>query len=278
MSETTTTETGTTTPLSSTTTDTGGAEKPFYETFAKEAVRTSPAVQRYKTVEDLAEGYVSLEKRFGIEPERRLDLPNSPDDKEGWAAVWKKLGAPDKAEGYAFELAKDASDADKALVSDFQKTAHDMGMPKAMAEGAMKWWDGQVKAAVDAQAAAFESARATGEAALRKEWGEAFDQRGREIGKLLADYATPTLKAELDGKLGNHPELSMFFGKLIDRMAEGGATPRSGEAAGDVGKLTPAQAAGEARKMEAHPAFRDKSHAEHNAIVAKRSEYLAQAS
>lgn len=267
----------------------GGAPLPFYEAFTRAELKTSPTIQVFKTVEDLAFGYENLVKRMGIEPERRLDLPKDMADKEAMKAVWKRLGAPDKAEDYGFKLGDGATKEDMAMVADFAKVAAENGVPREHAGAMMKWWEGKVAEAVKAQTDAFEARRADGETALKKEWGGAFDHRSKEVGRLMADWmgaqktaegkaAAQGLIAELDGKLGNYPQLALFMGSLLDKMAEPEAAGgRSGENA-DPGKgLTPSQAAAAARALDAHPALRDKAHPEHKTVVAKRSELLRQA-
>lgn len=268
----------------------GGAPAPFYEGFTREALKTSPTIQAFKTVEDLAFGYESLVKRMGIEPERRLDLPKDPADKEGWKGVWKRLGAVDKPEDYGFKLGDGATEADTALVTDFAKTAAEMNMPKDMAAGALKWWEGKVAEAQAAQKAAFEAERAEGEGVLKSTWGQAYEQRTREVGRLLAEFETgaktPAEKAvasalakDLGGNLGNYPGLALFLGSMLDRMAEPGvAGGQTGDAAGGDRAYTPAQAKAEARKIEAHPGFLDKMHPEHKALVDQRLKLLLAAS
>jgi hypothetical protein len=75
----------------------GGGSAAYYESFTNEGLRTNPSVQNFKTVEELAHGYVSLEKRFGIDPARRLDLPADPERQRRHAGgVFEKLGLPEK--------------------------------------------------------------------------------------------------------------------------------------------------------------------------------------
>lgn len=253
----------------------GGAPAPFYESFTRQDLKTSPSVQGFKTVEDLAHGYVNLEKRMGIEPERRLDLPKDPADVEGWKAVWKRLGAVEKPEDFGLKLADDANDADKAMLADFSAEAIKLNMPKDMAAGALKWWTTKVAEAQAAQQQGFEAQRTEGEAQLKKDWGQAFDSRTKEIGRLLAEHGDEALTKDLGGNLGNYPGLARFLGKMLDKMAEPG-TAGGGGGDGGAGEraLTPAQAAAEARKLESHPGFRDASHPEHKAVVASRQKFL----
>jgi hypothetical protein len=248
---------------------------PFYESFTKDAVKTSPTIQRYKTAEDLAEAHLNLEKRFGIDPNRRLDLPEKADDKEGWKAVYEKLGVPKTPDDYGFKMPDAAPEADKALVGEYVKLAHEANVPKAQAEALFKWFTDKATAAAAAQAEAFAAQAKAGEAELKKEWGDAYDHRSKEIGRLLIKHGDAQLAKDLEGKLGNYPGLARTLGKIVDAMAEPSAAGGgSGEAGTGERPLTPAQSKAEARKIEAMPAFRDAKDPTHKDLVRRRSELL----
>lgn len=246
----------------------------YYEAFKSDDLKTHPSIQRYKTVEDLAQAYVHAEKRIGGNPDHYLKLPEKADDAEGWKAFWQKLGAPDSPEGYKVDL-KDASDADKAVVPDFLKAMHEAHVPPGIVEKVVGWWQGQLKTQQEGQLAEAQKATAAGEAALKAEWGGAFEQTKKEIGKLLTELGGKELQAELDAHaFGDSPALGMFLAKVAEKLREPGP---SGDGQGaDVGQraMTPAQAKAQARELEAHPAFRDQRHAQHRDIVKLRNDAL----
>jgi len=254
----------------------GGAGQPFYSGFTREDLRTHPSVQNFKSAEDLAYGYVSLEKRFGVDPARRIDLPADPNDADGMRAVYAKLGMPEKADGYGIQLGEGATDADKAMLGKAVETFHKAGLSVAQAKVIGEFINEQTAAQQTAAVEAFKAQAEAGKAALQKEWGQAFEQRSKEIGNLIAKYGDEDLVKELDGeKLGNYPNLARMLGKMLDRMAEPGAPGGlSGDAAGAERAMTPDQAKAAARVQEAHPAFRDKKHPQHAAVVAERNRLL----
>lgn len=263
--------------------DAGAAQAAFYEGFADANLKTDPTIQTFKSVEELAKGHVALMKRFGIDPARRVDLPADPNDKDGMAAVFTKLGRPEKPDGYGFKLDDKASDADKAFLARALPALHGANLTTEQAKGVFEFWMKEAQDAAAGGAAAQQAAVAAGTEALRKEWGAAYEARTREIGALLVKHGDPALAAELDTpeKLGNHPALSRFLGKLLDQMAEPGvAGGGSGDAArGGERALTPAQAAAAVRQIEGDPvkgaALRDANHAMHKAVVEERIRLLA---
>lgn len=255
----------------------GGAAEAWYAKFGDEGIRTNPAIQKFKGPEDLAASYVNLEKRFGVDPARRIDLPADPNDAEGMRAVYTKLGLPENPDGYGLKLDDKATEADKTMLSDFAKTAHELGVPPAHAKGLMDFWMGKVAAAAEAQTQSMNQAAEEGTAELKKTWGAAYDGRMREIGRLLQENGDQDLISALDASnMGRHPQLAKFLGKMMDRMAEpGGQGPGGG--GGDV-VLTPDQAKAARLTLEGDPvkgkALNEASHPQHKAVVAERIKLL----
>lgn len=257
-----------------------GPATPWYEGFKDEAVRTSPVIQKFSDPEALAGAYVNLEKRFGIDPNRRVDLPADPKDEAGWQAVWAKLGRPDKPDGYGFQLGEGATDADKQLVTDYAATAHKLGLNADQARGAMQFLIDQQAKSADASKMAFEARAREGRAELHKEWGQAYETRVKDIAGAVRQYGDEALAKELDETgIGNYPNLAKMISRMMERMAEPGSLPgRSGEAAPiNRGPLTPAQAQARLRELETNPALRDRNHPQHKALVEERLEVSRQA-
>jgi hypothetical protein len=256
----------------------GGAVAAYYESFQDNDLKTNPAVQRYKTVEELAKGYVSLEKRFGVKPEQRIDLPADPNDKAAMRAVFAKLGMPEKPEGYGMALDDKATDADKAMLGDFTAKAHELGLPADMAKGVMDFWMGKVAETAQAQQAAQEERATQGKAALTKEWGAAHDSKTKEITTLLEKYGGDTGLTK--DNLHMFPQVALMLGKMVDRMAEPGVMGgvNAGDGARTAGfegqRLSPAQASAALRALEADPikskALFQKDHAMHDAVLEER--------
>jgi hypothetical protein len=258
----------------------GGAAAPaFYEGFKSADLKTHPSIQRYADPEALAGAYVNLEKRIGIPAERQLILPENAEDKDAMAAIWRKLGAPEKPEDYKFTLADGSNDTDKAMADRFAAYAHEHNVPKSIADAVVQFWEERTAETLTAQAAMAAEARAAGETALRKEWGAAFDQKGQEIGRLLLKLGGADVAKALEGEgLANHPQLAMVLGKALDLIAEPDRmTGAAGEGARQDRALTPVQARAKVRELDNHPALRDRKHVEHARVLADRTKYARMA-
>lgn len=259
----------------------GSAVAPFYESFADAELKTNPSiVQNFKTPEDLAKAYVNLEKRFGIDPNRRVDLPTDLNDKDGMRAVYAKLGLPENADGYGLQLAADASEADKAFLTDALTSFHEIGLPAGMAKGVFEFWMKKVGEANTAAEAQGQELIRTGKDALQKDFGGAFDSRVKEIRGLIAKEGGEELAKAFEGDaLFRYPQLAKMLGKVLDRMAEPGAPGgQSGDAYTGERALTPTQASAALRVLEADPvkskALMDGSHPMHRAVLDERRRLL----
>ncbi len=258
----------------------GGGEKPYWEGFASEDLRTHPSiVGKHKTPEDLARGYVNLEKSLGVPPERRIDLPADQTKAEDMrAAVWSKLGLPEKPEGYGLQLDPKATDDDKAMLAEFTAKAFEMGMPAGFARNVMAFWMDKTTAANEAYQAAMAAQKAEGDAKLHELWGAAYDRKAREVGAAIVKYGGPEMAKALDNSsFGNNAFLVAMIGKFLDAMAEpGDAGSRSGEAFRGETVMTPDQAKTEIRRIESDPelmkALRTRDHPRHKEITTRRDE------
>lgn len=74
------------------------------------------------------------EKYIGAPADRIIKLPANTEDEAGWADVFKRLGAPDKADGYDFSAIKVGDEpVDPALVQFFRDQAVKLHLPAAAA-------------------------------------------------------------------------------------------------------------------------------------------------
>lgn len=265
------------------------AEKPYYETFADEGLRSSQTIQRYKTPEELAKGFLNLEKRFGIPENRRIDLPEDLTSAEAMRPVYERLGMPAKVEGYAeagVKMPDGASEADKKTLDVFLPVFHQLGLSAAQAKGIFDVWAKTGAEGVVVQQAAYEERRTEGTKALRGEWGQAAGAREKELERLVKAY-DPDGKVGLtfgeNANWGAHPELGRMLLRMADRMGEAGDPGNEG-AGGGAGHgrgaaMSPAQAKAALETLKADPvkgpALINADHQMHKQVVAERRRLLA---
>lgn len=176
----------------------------------------------WKDPADLAHGYKNLEKLLGGE---KLPMPKGADDKDGWSRVYDALGRPKAAEDYKLQVTEGADPAfAKAAAAKF----HELGISQAQAAALSEWWNGTASA--QAQAAAQQSASQSEAdvAALRQEWGSAWDENV-ELGRRAArEYGLePADLEQLERGLGTKKMLSLMarIGRgQVEHNFEGGRT------------------------------------------------------
>jgi hypothetical protein len=248
-------------------------------------LRDDPSVKDFNTVTDLVKSYKETKAFVGssirppgpdASPEARADFyaklqKHAPDlvplkagDAEAEKLVWNKLGRPDKPEGYALKDEK-GNDITPAGI---RELAAEAGMTVAQFEKL-------AKKSIASNMAASEAAVAD-QTALKTEWGNAYET------KLRAAAAAAT-------KLGLPVEVvgSIMQGKLASnqlKVWDAIATGLGGEGHGPVGQkggggpevLTPAEAQARFREIQQHPAYFNKNHPEHDAIVDRANKIMAQ--
>lgn len=177
-------------------------------------LKESASLSKFETVEGLAKSYTNLEKMLGGD---KVNIPKDGDE-EGLERWYKAGGWPEDAKGYEFEPPAEVPEGmvyDEELDGRLSGILHSAKLDKRQAaavrtelmkmvgEGAMENMDAS-KLADDQRAQAL----AESEAALKKEWGNAYEQNGkiagRAINQLFGDELTAVFE---ENGLGNHPAL-----------------------------------------------------------------------
>ena len=184
-----------------------------------EQYREEKSLENINSMDDLLKGYVHAQKLVGS---NKIPIPNKHSTDEDWNEVFKKLGAPENPEGYQYNF-KD-QEMDSQQVSEFNKTAHQLGLLPKQAEGLIKFYNemnGNIAANQEDQAA---QAQLTTETELKKEYGPQFSKRLDQAKKL----AIGTLGQEFlentylkDGsRLGDNLNVIKAFSNLADKLSE----------------------------------------------------------
>ena len=168
-------------------------------------LRSHPSIENMPDVSALAKSMVHAQSMVGAD---KIAVPGKWADADDWSQVYDKLGRPAKAEEYGlkFEM-PDGEQPDENLTGWFAETAHKIGLnttqAQELANSYMEMTGTMAQPGVDAEAA---KAEATAE--LRKEYGQAFDDRIGKGNNFIGEFGTEGL-AELrleDGTaLMNHP-------------------------------------------------------------------------
>lgn len=169
---------------------------------------------------EAVKGHVSATQMLGVPVDQLIRMPKDAADEAGWKAVWSKLGAPDKPEGYSFEgISFEDESSTTAFVGKMREAAAKLNVPApmaaALAKAAFEHITGLVSAADAESAAAVQEA----EAALKQNWGQNYDAN-----KFVSDRGAQVIAERMGARLGAKvPELVQLardsgFGEVVAEM------------------------------------------------------------
>ena len=149
----------------------------------------------------------------------KISVPNKFATEEDWNAVYEKLGRPKDSDGYKF----DAKGVDEAGLKEFATQAHKMGLLPKQANDMVQWYQSKIEASTKEADSVAENARSNAVTELKKEYGQAYDQKLAAASAFTKKYVdTSVLDSALaDGtKLGDHPAIIKAFVNIAGKMGE----------------------------------------------------------
>jgi hypothetical protein len=185
-----------------------------------------PKTKSVKT-EDLGKAYINLEKLLGRE---KVPVPVSEDDAEGWERLYRAAGKPEKPDDYQFKRPEKLPDGlpyDEDTEKAFKDWAHMNGLNKKQAANL---YDAYVKTQIERHAAwdtQVKQTRAQAEMALRREFGNGYEQKLNQAKMALRQYADPDYFQWLDESgQGNSPQMIRVWARIGEQL--GGETRLQG--------------------------------------------------
>ena len=181
-------------------------------------IKADPVFEKYKDANEAHRALVGAQKFLGRET---LPVPKDENDSETQTLILRKLGLPEKEDGYAlptdFEIPKDLP-IDETLTNSFRKTAHSLGiLPKQFA-GLYKWYMTEAVNSFNKMGEDRQVSQAEAETNLRKKYGAAYPQNIALAKKVVSQFADDKAYNELEKGLGNNPALIELFiniGKVL---------------------------------------------------------------
>ena len=207
-------------------------------------IRADKSLENIKDIEGLAKSYVHAQKLVGSD---KIPVPNKFATDKDWDAVYEKLGRPADAAGYKYDLPEDQK-IDEASLKNFSDQAHKLGLLPGQANGMVKFYNEMTAASLQESETTAVAAREASSMELKKEWGQAFDQKISQAANLAQSVGASELfnTNMADGtKLGDNPIMIKAFAELAGKMGEDNITQSSGptfqtpaQLEKDIGELT----------------------------------------
>jgi len=237
----------------------------FYSSYSEE-VRNHPSVQKFKNGEDLAKGYVNLEKKISS---KGVIVPGKDAKPEEITEYHKALGNVTKAE--EIEIAKLPDDMDKRIsmsderLNSFKELAVKSHFNKDQIKALQEWNTQQQIDALTAYDTEMKVEKDKAETTLRKELGKNYEPSLAKVKQLIDVYGDDNLKSWLEKGEGNNPEVIKFLIKVSGKMGEDSLGAKG--SGGLV--MTPAQAKAKINEIRDDPksSYNDGNHRLHEEAV-----------
>ena len=208
----------TTTTLASDTTE--QPKEVDFQSLIPEAYKEEKSLQNFANMDDFVKSYLHSQKLVGSE---KISVPNKYATDEDWKDVYKKLGTPENADGYKYDLPEDHRIEDDVL-KNFSNEAVKLGLLPHQAQGIMKYYNDVINKGVDDQTAHMKVSQEESAKELRKEYGATFDRQIQSAKNLAhstlgKEFVTDTLLQD-GSRLGDNPTLIKAFVNLANKLSE----------------------------------------------------------
>jgi hypothetical protein len=205
-----------------------------------EEIRGHSSLEHINDIGALAKSYVHAQQMVGAD---KIALPGKSATDDEWGEVYAKLGRPESPDGYelAYNNVPEDAEMDDGMVSWFKETAHRAGMNAQQAQVMLDAYNEMTFGQAETMGAELQARVDEIESDLRKEFGNAFDDRMNLANGVLAEFGNPEItEVQLaDGTmLGDNPEIIRMLANmgvyLRERVGEdtlegvktsGGVTP-----------------------------------------------------
>jgi len=198
----------------------------------------------FKSLDDALLHGSAAEKRLGIPADRLVKFPEASisEDPAAYADIMKRLGLPEDAKGYGLKPVDGVFDFAEGEADRVAATFHELGIRPDQAQGILeKLYAPMMKASAEERAATSAAAAETADAALRQEWGAAYDDH-----LALAEAAELSMPEEFsswlqESGMNNDPRMIQLLARLGEATSEPGSLPGARDGAGPGSRRTPAQ-------------------------------------
>lgn len=148
-------------------------EKPWYSTVEDADLRGWAENKGFKTPAEALKAAQSAEKFLGVPKEQLLRLPKEAGD-AGWKDVWKRLGTPEKVDGYELKPSEKLG-GDEKFMGWAKETFLKHNLTKTQAESLVADWNKYQETMYDTLKGEHDTKSSQEFDGLKKEWGNAYD-------------------------------------------------------------------------------------------------------
>ena len=263
--ETTTTETvqPTATPTPVAKADTPAPQTSWKDSISEE-YRADPNIEKFTEIDALAKSYINATKMIGQD---KIVIPTKNSSQEAWDEAYAKLGRPESADKYAFDVKSDVVNMDESAIKSFAEQSHKLGLNNKQAAGILDFYKNNMEGTAQQAKIDTETAQSQAEQQLRQEWGRDFDGKVKQAGALAKANINPeVLDMTLSNgtRLGDHPEIIKGFAKIANMMSEDKIVSTESE---NVNTVTDIETEISAITNDTDGPYWNKQHPDHDKVV-----------
>jgi hypothetical protein len=225
-----------------------------------------PALQQFKTPEDVAKAFIETKKLVGAKPLKIPGADATEEERKAFNDQYRATMVPPDPKGYDFKKPEGIAPELEQLFSEeglgaFASEAHKLGLTKAQAEGLITFDRARNEAALQSAGQGVQAREASFMEGFKKQHGANAEKvLDTSIG-LITDVAT---KEDSDTIAGATEAQRMAFANVLNKLAQKyiGEDNLPGKGNGNAGKSV-ADLKQELNATIASPAYRDEFSADH---------------
>ena len=185
-----------------------------------EEFRKDPSIEKFTEIDALAKSYINATKMIGQD---KIVIPTKNSTQETWDEAYTKLGRPESADKYNFDVKSEIVNMDENAIKSFAEQSHKLGLNNKQAAGILDFYKNNMEGSAQQAKIDTETAQSQAEQELRQEWGRDFEGKVKQAGALAKANINPEiLDMTLSNgiRLGDHPEIIKGFAKIAGMMSE----------------------------------------------------------
>jgi len=185
-----------------------------------EEYRGEKCLDLINNTDSIWKNYIHAQKAFGKD---KVVVPGETSPQEDVDAFQKAWGRPETSEDYSFKrdesIPEEVWDTDR--IAKFKAGAYEAGFNSNQMAFVENFYNEILKTDIQTASAAQETAKAEAEAALKTEWGDAYDERNHLAQRVVNDTTEegPARDALLDA-VGNNPAVVKWVADLGMKLVE----------------------------------------------------------
>lgn len=235
--------------------------------------KQDPAFGNFNDIGSLAKSWKNAQSLIGADKNDVFRIPKDGDLGE----VYNRLGRPETADKYETEALQDEKFSEaigSERIEKFREIAHQNGVSNKAFDSLMLYYKDSVMEDIEKMETNFTETVEKNQQALKKEFGDALQERAQQIDALQNKYGDEDLSSLVSENphVFTNPAFMRFMAKIAPQFENDGTFV--GRTETSSGKLTPAEAKMEIAKIESDPEtikiLRNPSHPKRKAFQDQR--------